>query len=139
MQIGPSEIKMQTLKIKTTKREEIIDISNEVGNLIKDIKNGSVLVYARHATAAIIINENYDPNISIDLLNLLNELIPGGKWLHDRIDNNAAAHLKASLLGPSESIPVRDGKLMLGKWQNIFLCEFDGPREREIIIQKNAM
>ena len=79
--------------------------------------------------------ENYDPNILPDLLDCLTELIPEGKWRHDKIDGNGAAHLKASIIGPSKTIPIKDGKLTLGQWQNIMLCDFDGPRTRKIFVK----
>ncbi len=127
---------MEIIKIKTSKKEEIIDITDKINSIVKDMKEGFINIYVKHATAAIIINENYDPNIQIDFLAMLNDIIPQGKWLHDKIDNNGAAHLKSSLIGPSETIPIKDGKLQLGTWQSVMLCEFDGPREREIIIQR---
>ena len=89
-----------------------------------------------HATAAITVNENDDPNIGTDFLRALAKMVPEHDgWLHDRIDNNAAAHIKSALVGPSVTIPVIDGKLALGTWQNVFFCEFDGPRrERRVIV-----
>ncbi len=128
---------MQTsFTIKTSKNQELIDITSEVEKIISSskIENGIANIFTSHATAAIIINENYDPNICIDTINCLSSLIPQGKWLHDKIDNNAAAHIKASILGPSENIPIKDKKLQLGTWQALILCDFDGPRERKIII-----
>ena len=93
-----------------------------------------------HATAAVTINENDDPNIGIDLINALKKtVIEHDGWLHDRIDNNAAAHIKSALIGPSESIPVVGGRLALGTWQNIFLCDFDGPRSRRNVIVSVAL
>ena len=125
-------IKMQ-LKIKTHKREELVDITDLIRHRIP-ISQGVVHIFVFHTTAGITINENADPNLPTDILNFLNKLIPQGRWLHDKIDNNADAHIKASLIGSSISIPVEEGKLQLGTWQNIFLCEFDGPRERNIIV-----
>jgi secondary thiamine-phosphate synthase enzyme len=91
-------------------------------------------VYVAHATAAIVINENDDPNVCVDLLDALDRLIPAGIWRHDRVDGNAASHIQAAILGPGEMIPVRDGKLLLGRWQAVMLAELDGPRERRIIV-----
>jgi secondary thiamine-phosphate synthase enzyme len=87
-----------------------------------------------HATAAIVINENYDPNVCEDVLDALGKLIPEGVWRHDRVDNNAAAHIKSAILGPGETIPVREGKLVLGTWQAIMLVELDGPRDRRVVV-----
>lgn len=123
------------ITIKTNKKQELIDITKLIEKEIK-IKNGLINVYARHATAAIIINENYDPNICTDILNCLSSLIPEGKWLHDKIDNNAASHIKASILGPSETIPIKDSKMQLGQWQSLMLAELDGPRTRKLILKQ---
>ena len=87
-----------------------------------------------HATAAIIVNENDDPQISQDLLTALAGLVPEGVWLHDKVDDNGAAHLKATILGPSESVPVHRGRLALGTWQAIMLVDFDGPRDRTVLV-----
>ena len=123
--------------ISTEKKQELIDITEKVNSIIKKskIKSGLCNVFAAHATAAIIINENYDPNICTDLLNALNKLIPSGIWLHDRIDGNADAHIKSAILGQQETIPVKNGELQLGRWQSLQFCEFDGPRQdRKIIV-----
>ena len=126
-----------TINISTKKKEEIVDITSQVEELVKKsrVKEGLCNVFARHATAAISINENWDPALREDLLSLLRKLIPEGIWKHDKIDDNGAAHLKSILLGPSEIIPIKDGKLLLGRWQGIALTEFDGPKQREIIVQ----
>ena len=123
--------------LSTSKRQELVDITDKVNSIIKKskIKNGICNVFAAHATAAIIINENYDPNICLDLLEALNKLIPSGIWRHDRIDGNADAHIKSSMLGPGETIPVRNSELELGKWQSAMFVELDGPRnDRKIIV-----
>lgn len=123
--------------ISTSKRQELVDITNKINSIIKKckIKNGVCNVFAAHATAAIVINEGYDPNVCLDLLDALNKLIPSGIWRHDRIDGNADSHIKSAILGPSETIPVKNGKLELGTWQSIAFCELDGPRgDRRIIV-----
>ena len=125
---------MKKILIKTHEKEELIDITPKINSLI-DVGEGVCNVFVKHSTAALIINENYDPNICKDFLGLLNKLVPQNKWLHDKIDNNGAAHLKSSILGCSVDIPVADGKLDLGKWQSLMLVELDGPREREIIVR----
>jgi len=129
---------LKTLKISTKRKQEIIDITKQVESVIKQekIKQGIALIYVPHATAAVIINENADPNICEDIINALNKIIKEHDgWLHDRIDNNAAAHIKASILGPSESVIIANNKIVLGTWQNIALIELDGPRQREILIE----
>ena len=123
--------------ISTGKKRELIDITGRINSIIKKskIKNGLCNVFAAHATAAIIINENYDPNICLDLLEALNKLIPSGIWRHDRVDGNADAHIKSVILGPSETIPIKNNKLDLGRWQALIFCELDGPRsDRKIIV-----
>ena len=127
----------ETISISTSKRQELIDITDSVVAIVKKskIKDGICHIFVMHSTAAIIINENYDPNICLDLLVALNDIVPKGKWRHDKIDGNADAHIKASILGPSEIIPIKDGKLQLGKWQAAMLVELDGPRARNIIVQ----
>ncbi|MBI2657118.1 YjbQ family protein [Candidatus Woesearchaeota archaeon] len=123
--------------ISTSKKQELIDITVKLNSIIKKsgIKNGICSVFAAHATAAIIINENYDPNICLDLLDALNKLVPSGIWRHDRIDGNADSHLKSAILGPSETMPIKNGRLDLGQWQAVQFCELDGPRsERKIIV-----
>jgi secondary thiamine-phosphate synthase enzyme len=131
---------MDILTIKTNKRNEIIDITAEVKACVKKIcekeriKDGICFVYVPHATAAVTINENYDPAVCEDFLNFLSKQIPEGIWKHDKIDNNGAAHIKSALIGPCVFIPIKDSSLMLGTWQGIMLCEFDGPRERKVIV-----
>lgn len=127
----------ETLSVSTSKRQELVDITGQISSIVKKsgVKEGICYVFVMHSTAAIIINENYDPNICLDIIDALNGMVPKGKWRHDRIDGNADAHIKASILGPSESIPIKDGKMQLGKWQSPMLVELDGPRTREIIVQ----
>jgi len=128
---------MQELKIKTKKKEEIVDITAEIEKIVKKSKvnEGLCIVYVPHATAAVTINENADPCVCLDFLEALSDIIPEGKWRHDRIDRNAAAHIKAALIGPSVSIPIKNNSLALGTWQGIMFCEFDGPRERKIFVE----
>ncbi len=126
----------ETITIKTTHREELIDITEGVRAIVKAslVQNGIVHLYAQGATAAMMIQENWDESVPLDVVTLLRKLIPPGVWLHDTQDDNGDAHLKAGLVGPSETIPVIDGELGLSRWQNIFFCEFDGPRtERRVI------
>ena len=124
---------METITIQTNKREELVDITSIIEDTII-IKEGIVNLFVPHATAALTINENADPNLPKDITNFLNKLVKKGSWLHDKIDNNADSHIKSTLISPSITIPVSDGQLQLGTWQDIFLCEFDGPRTRKIFI-----
>ncbi|MBW2990423.1 secondary thiamine-phosphate synthase enzyme YjbQ [Candidatus Woesearchaeota archaeon] len=117
--------------ISSTKKQELIDITDQVNELVikSKVKNGICNVFVAHATAAIVINENYDPNVCTDFLNALNKAIPDNAgYLHDKVDGNAGAHIKAAILGPGETIPVENNKLKLGRWQNLMLVELDGPR-----------
>jgi len=126
----------KTITIGSSKRLEMIDINSEVEKIVKEskVKEGICNVFAAHATAAIAINENYDPNVCLDFNDALAKLIPQGKWRHDRVDGNADAHIKAAIIGPSESIPIKNGKLQLGTWQSIMFVELDGPRSSRNII-----
>lgn len=122
--------------IRSHRKYEMLDITPQVAKLVREtaVADGICSVYVTHATAAIVINENDDPNVCLDVLDALDKLIPEGVWRHDRVDNNAAAHIKAAILGPGETIPVRDGALVLGTWQAIMLVELDGPRDRRVIV-----
>jgi secondary thiamine-phosphate synthase enzyme len=125
------------ITLVTDRKQGLYDITKEVEEIIRSSKvnNGTASVYARGSTAAIMIQENWDQSVQNDVITLLNRMIPSGIWEHDRQDNNGDAHLKAGLVGPSESIPVINGKPGLSTWQNIFFCEFDGPRsKREIVV-----
>ena len=122
------------IKIKTTKRVEAVDITNEIEKLTKDIKEGVIFIYSPHTTAGITINEGFDESVMIDLNNKLSELIPhNDKYLH--FEGNSDAHIKVSLIGNEAFVFVENGKLKLGRWQRIFFLEFDGPREREVWIK----
>ncbi|MGC8764551.1 MAG: secondary thiamine-phosphate synthase enzyme YjbQ [Brevinematia bacterium] len=123
------------LTIKTDRREGLYDITDEIRGFVESsgVKTGIVNVYGRGATCAIIIQENWDESVQYDMLSLLRKLIPPGVWQHDYQDGNGDAHLKSGLLGPDVNIPVINGRLGLSRWQNIFFCEFDGPRERREI------
>ena len=126
----------QIIHLATRQREELIDITPQVAATLKasGVRDGLLSVYAQGATAATMIQENWDDSVQTDVVNLLRKLIPRGVWLHDQQDGNGDAHLKAGLVGPSETIPVIDGKLGLSRWQNIFFCEFDGPRNDRRVV-----
>jgi secondary thiamine-phosphate synthase enzyme len=122
--------------VRTHRKYDTLDITPQVAEIVRqaNLKEGLCSVYVTHATAAVVINENDDPNVCADLLDALDRMVPEGVWRHDRVDNNGAAHIKAAILGPGETIPVRAGKLVLGTWQAIMLVDFDGPRERRVIV-----
>ena len=124
------------LKIETSKRIELIDITSEVQEEImkSEVSEGICIISTGHTTAGIIINEN-ESGLKEDILALLKKLVPtDAGYMHDRIDNNADSHLRAMLLGASETLPVSEGKLELGTWQRIFFAEMDGPRSRTVNI-----
>ena len=124
------------IKVRTTKKYEVLDITRQVADAVHaaQINDGLCCVFVPHATAAVVINENDDMQIGLDLLDALDKLVPEGVWRHDKIDSNGAAHLKASILGPSETIPVQGGRLALGTWQAVMFVELDGPRDRKVIV-----
>ena len=127
----------ESITVSTHSREELVDITKQVQQVVdrSGMRDGLVSVYVQGATAGIMIQENWDESVQTDVINLLAKLIPRGAWLHDRQDGNGDSHLKAGLVGPSETVPVIDGKLGLSTWQNLFLCEFDGPRnQRKIMV-----
>lgn len=126
----------QTIRLETRQREMLVDITPQVKSLVQNsgISHGLVNVYAQGATAAIMIQENWDDSVQTDVVNLLRKMIPKGVWLHDKQDGNGDAHLKSGLVGPSETIPLVDGELGLSTWQNIFFCEFDGPRKDRKVV-----
>jgi secondary thiamine-phosphate synthase enzyme len=127
----------EIIHLSTGNHNGLYDITSKVKDILKKSKvlDGLVSVYVQGATAAIMIQENWDQSVQNDVINLLNKLIPAGIWQHDHQDNNGDAHLKAGIVGPGETIPVIDGELGLSTWQNIFLCEFDGPRsERRVVV-----
>lgn len=124
-------------QISTSKHNELKDVTNQVAQIVKEskIQAGIVNVYVQGATAGIMIQENWDQSVQNDVISLFNKLAPAGIWEHDKQDNNGDSHLKAGIVGPGETIPVIDGKMGLSTWQNIFLCDFDGPRkERNIVV-----
>jgi secondary thiamine-phosphate synthase enzyme len=125
------------LTLPTDGREILVDITEMVSGAVADsgVPAGTVSVYVQGATAGIMIQENWDDSVQRDVVSLLGKLIPRGVWEHDRQDGNGDAHLKAGLVGPGETIPILDGRMGLSRWQNIFLCEFDGPRrERRVVV-----
>lgn len=127
---------MTEFRLHTNRKREMIDLTARVAEVVARVAPAEALcsVYTPHATAAIVINENDDPNVCVDVLDALDRLVPSGQWRHDRVDGNAAAHIQATILGPGETLPMRDGKLVLGRWQAIMLVELDGPRERRVVV-----
>ncbi len=130
---------MEEILLNSKNHNEIINITDKIQEIVKKskIKDGICSVFTKHATGAIIINENYDPGLCKDIIKALDMIVPEhSNWAHDKIDNNAASHIKAAMLGPSETIPIKDGKLQLGQWQDISFIELDGPRAgRRVVVE----
>ena len=126
----------EIIQIETDKQNGLYDITEEVRHIVKNsgIAEGIVSIYVQGATAGIMIQENWDQSVQNDMISLLKKLIPAGVWEHDMQDNNGDSHLKAGLVGPSETVPILNGEMGLSTWQNIFLCEFDGPRTKRTIV-----
>jgi len=123
--------------VSTKSRSQMIDITSQVNSLVgrTGISDGDVIVYCPHTTAAITINENADPSVPHDMLMTLEELLPQHRSGYRHSEGNSDSHCKSSLVGCSEQILIKDKSLQLGTWQGIFFCEFDGPRNRKVIVQ----
>lgn len=124
------------LKVTTDSRTQFVDITASVRNIIRqsNVQDGLVVVYSPHTTSGITINEAADPSVVVDMINKLNELVPrSGAYRH--AEGNSDSHIKASLMGSSVNLFINDSKLLLGVWQGIFFCEFDGPRTRKVIVK----
>ncbi len=127
---------MIQIEVETTSQTGFVDITGNVQRAVREsgIKDGVCFVYVPHTTAAMTINENADPNVQQDLLMAINKLIPF-RDNYSHIEGNSAAHIKSSLIGPTISVLVEGGRLLLGTWQGIFFCEFDGPRNRRVWVK----
>lgn len=128
---------MYTLKVRSSEREQLVEFTDEVRRVLREANaasEGICVLYVQHTTAGLTINENADPDVPRDMLHALRTLIPqhGMDFRHG--EENSDAHIKASLVGSSVAVPFRDGELLLGRWQGIFLCEFDGGRERQVLM-----
>jgi len=127
---------MRQLTLSTARREEFLDITAEVAQAVREsgLSDGAALVYSPHTTAGITINEGADPDVKRDMLAHLAHLVPNrADFRH--AEGNSDAHIKTSLMGPSQLVPVSGGRLQLGTWQKIYFCEFDGPRRRTVLVQ----
>lgn len=127
---------IEEIKIRTKNKVEFIDITAIVRDIVsKDaVNDGIVVIYVPHTTAAVTINENADPDVVKDMTKEINEIVPfDDNYLH--LEGNSAAHIKSSLLGSSETIIIEKGVLVLGRWQGVYFCEFDGPRNRKLYIK----
>ena len=127
---------METLNVKSSKREEMIEITREAEKLLAKhaADQGICVLFTQHTTCGLTINENADPDVKSDMLWFLRKLIPQYYEDFKHFEHNSDAHIKSSLVGSSVTVPYENGKLLLGKWQGIYLCEFDGPRERKVLV-----
>ena len=127
---------MFVLNVRSRNREELVEFTDLVNEKLREsgAKDGIVVLYVQHTTAGLTVNENADPDVPRDMLHALRTLIPQHGMGFRHGEENSDAHIKASLTGPSVTIPFKDGKLLLGRWQGVFLCEFDGGRERQVIM-----
>jgi len=124
------------LSVKTRERTELIDVTSEISQLVQksEIDQGLCMVYVPHTTAAVTINESADPSVKSDMLMVLNQIVPWeANYRH--LEGNSPAHVKSTLVGPSELIAIEKGRLVLGTWQGIFFCEFDGARSRKLHVR----
>jgi secondary thiamine-phosphate synthase enzyme len=127
---------MKELKVVTNRRAEMLDITAEVNRLIpSSMDSGVCHVFCTHTTAGLTVNENADPDVPRDILGALERLVPWDDPAYRHGEGNSAAHLKASMMGFSQTLPVSKGRLCMGIWQGLYLCEFDGPRTRTVMVQ----
>ncbi|HEY0006081.1 MAG TPA: secondary thiamine-phosphate synthase enzyme YjbQ [Pyrinomonadaceae bacterium] len=127
---------MYELRVRSREREEMLEITGEVRRRLKEsgAQEGICVLYVQHTTAGLTVNENADPDVQRDMLLALRTLLPQHGMGFRHGEENSDAHLKASLFGPTVTVPFHEGELLLGRWQGIFLCEFDGPRERKVVM-----
>lgn len=127
---------MQVIKVRSRQREELVEFTDQVQQKLTEsgADEGVCFLYVQHTTAGLTVNENADPDVPRDMLHLLRTLIPQHGLAFRHGEQNSDSHIKATLVGSSVSVPFKDGKLLLGRWQGIFLCEFDGGRERQVIM-----
>jgi secondary thiamine-phosphate synthase enzyme len=130
---------METLSFRTSEREEMIEITSRVDEILSrsEEKEGICVLFTQHTTCGLTINENADPDVKSDMLGFLRDLIPQYREGFRHFEHNSDAHIKSSLVGSGVTVPFSGGKLLLGRWQGIYLCEFDGPRERQVLMMLN--
>ncbi len=134
---------MYELRVRSREREEMVEFTDEVRRRLKEsgARDGLCFLYVQHTTAGLTVNENADPDVQRDMLLALRKLVPQHGMGFRHGEENSDAHIKASLVGSTVTVPFRDGELLLGRWQGIFLCEFDGGRERKVVmvLQETSM
>jgi len=127
---------LKVLSVETRRRTELVDITSEVQRAVSEsgVKEGIVLIFVPHTTAAVTVNENYDPSVARDIEGWLSKVVPRDAP-YSHTEGNADAHIKSAWVGPSQALIIEDGRVKLGTWQGIFLCEFDGPRRRQVWVK----
>ncbi len=127
---------MKAITIASAAREEMVDITSDVQRLLREgeVQDGICVLFTQHTTCGLTINENADPDVKSDMLGFLRRHIPQYEPNFNHFEHNSDAHIKSSLVGSSVTVPFENGKLLLGRWQGIYLCEFDGPRVRSVLI-----
>ena len=125
------------ITLKTTGRNQFIDITRQVESIVlqSGVRKGICVIYVPHTTAGVTINENADPTVRKDIISTLEKLIPWREPFYEHAEGNSAAHIKSSLIGCNQTVIVQEGKLLLGTWQGIYFCEFDGPRTRKVYVK----
>ena len=125
------------IQLQTKRRDDMLDITEQVEKILarENVQDGLIVVYSPHTTAGITINENADPDVQIDILRRLDEVYPREDDKDRHVEGNSAAHLKASTVGASQTVIIHKGKLLLGRWQGVYFCEFDGPRTRSCFVK----
>jgi secondary thiamine-phosphate synthase enzyme len=130
------QIKVEEIRVRSKEREEMVEFTAEVNSRLRaaGAREGIVVLFSQHTTAGLTVNENADPDVQRDMLHALRSLIPQHGMGFHHAEENSDAHIKTTIVGPTLTVPFYDGKLLLGRWQGIFLCEFDGPRERKVVM-----
>lgn len=127
--------KIEKLKVRSNAREEMVDFTAEAEALLPEKGDGICVLFTQHTTCGLTINENADPDVQSDMLGFLRRLIPQYEPHFKHFEHNSDAHIKSSLFGSGVTVPFEEGRLLLGRWQGIYLCEFDGPRERTVLVK----
>jgi len=132
-----NSLALQSFKVRTSARNEMVEVTDHLRQLMsrKNIQEGMLIVYVPHTTAAVTINENADPDVKSDLLAKLSELVPKQERYYRHGEGNSDSHVKSAMVGQSVTVLVEGGRPVLGRWQGVYFCEFDGPRERELLIK----
>ena len=126
---------MERMRVQTTRRSEMVEITDGVQGVVSGVRSGSVTVYVPHTTAGVTINENADPDVVHDMLEQLDVMVPWEQSFYRHGEGNSAAHVKASMMGSSVTVLIDNGRLVLGRWQGVWFCEFDGPRQRDVLVR----